>query len=88
MDIPEPGLGFNPQFLNPRLNSTRLPTTSSIALTLQPVYSRTAQSQGFSLNDFAAGALVNPPGSGLPASGFGASQGARYVVNQSNGGFL
>jgi len=91
MDIPEPGLmGYNPQFLNPRLNSTRLPTTSSITLTLQPVYSRSAQSQGFSLNDFAAGALVNPPGSGLPASGFGASQGARYVGSnsQSNGGFL
>lgn len=91
MDIPEPGLGaFNPQTRNYRLNSTRLPTTSSISLTLQPVYSRLSQSQGFSLNDFAAGALVNPPGSGLPTSAFGASQGTRNVRsgNKSNGGFL
>ena len=93
MDIPEPAItqqGYNPQFQNYRLNSTRLPTTSQITLGLQPVYSRLAQSQGFSLNDFASGALINPPGSGLPASGFGASQGARYVggSNTSNGGFL
>ena len=91
MDIPEPGLGpYNPQSQNYRLNSTRLPTTSSISLSLQPVYSRLAQSQGFSLNDFAAGALVNPPGTGLPSSSFGSSQGARFVGgnNRSNGGFL
>ena len=88
MDIPEPGLQYNPQNTNYRLNSTRLPTTSSIALTLQPVYSRLAQSQGFSLSDFAAGALVNPSGTGLPTSAFGASQTARYATNRPNGGFL
>jgi hypothetical protein len=90
MDIPEPGLSFNPQFQNYRLNSTRLPTTSAISLTLQPIYSRLAQSQGFSLNDFAAGALVNPPGSGLPATAFGASRPVTSVNpnNRSNGGFL
>ena len=91
MDVPEPGLGgYNPQFQNYRMNSTRLPTTSSISLSLQPVYSRLAQSQGFSLNDFAAGALVNPPGTGLPSSAFGSSQGTRYVNNngRASGGFL
>jgi hypothetical protein len=94
MDIPEPAItasGYNPQFQNFRLNSTRLPTTSQIQLTVQPVYSRAAQSQGFSLNDFAAGTLINPPGSGLPASAFGASRPATNVgVNgtRSNGGFL
>jgi hypothetical protein len=88
MDIPEPGLQYNPQNTNYRLNSTRLPTTSSISLTLQPIYSRLAQSQGFSLADFAAGALVNPSGTGLPSSAFGASQTARYATNRPNGGFL
>lgn len=91
MDIPEPSvtnLGGNPQYINYRLNSTRLPTTSTISLTVQPVYSRLAQSQGFSLQDFAAGALVNPTGSGLPSSSFGASQGKRLVKGGSNGGFL
>ena len=91
MDIPEPGVtnqGYNPQFQNYRLNSTRLPTTSSISLTLQPVYSRLAQSQSFSLNDFAAGALVNPAGTGLPSSAFGASQSPSYSTNKPNGGFL
>jgi len=91
MDIPEPGVpAFNPQFQNARLNSTRLPTTSTITLSLQPVYSRLAQSQGFSLNDFSRGALINPAGAGLPASAFGASQGTTSVNknNRSNGGFL
>ena len=91
MDIPEPGVpAHNPQAQNYRLNSTRLPTTSSITLTLQPVYSRLAQSQGFSLNDFAKGALVNPPGTGLPASAFGSSTGATNVpdTSRSNGGFI
>jgi len=93
MDIPEPratNTGYNPQFTNYRLNSTRLPTTSSITLTLQPVYSRYAQSRGFSLTDFAAGALINPGASGRPNTVFGATQGAKNVVsaNRTNGGFL
>lgn len=91
MDIPEPGVPpHNPQFQNYRLNSTRLPTTSSISLSLQPVYSRLAQAQGFSLSDFAKGALINPPGTGLPSSAFGSSTGASNVKNnnRSNSGFL
>jgi hypothetical protein len=89
MDIPEPGITFNPQFSNPVTNSTRLPTTSTVTLTLQPVYSRLAQSQYFSLNDFAAGALLNMPGGALPASGFGATVNARYVQGgRPNGGFI
>jgi hypothetical protein len=89
MDIPEPGLpNFNPQLTGARLNSTRLPTTSSVAVTLQPVYSRTAQSQNFSLQDFSNGALINPAGAGNPASAFGASHGAQYAKNNKNGGFI
>lgn len=92
MDIPEPSVtnkNYNPQFLNYRLNSTRLPTTSSISLTVQPVYSRLAQSLVFSLTDFAAGALVNPPGSGAPTSAFGSSQTQQLGVKGiANGGFL
>lgn len=92
MDIPEPGAtnkGYNPQFQNYRLNSTRLPTTSSITLTLQPVYSRVAQGIGFSLNDFAAGALVNAPGSAGAASSFGSSNKATNATKfKPNGGFL
>jgi hypothetical protein len=91
MDIPEPGItntGYNPQFQNYRLNSTRLPTTSQVTLSLQPVYSRLAQSQSFSLNDFAAGALVNPAGTGMPATAFGSSQNPRFATNRPNGGFL
>ena len=59
MDIPEPGLTYNPYIQNPVLNSTRLPTTSTVNVTLQPVYSRKAQSLNFNLNDFARGALIN-----------------------------
>jgi len=92
MDIPEPAVtrtGYNPQVMNRRLNSTRLPTTSQITLSLQPVYSRLAQSQSFSLNDFARGALINAPGRGLPASIFGATQPTRFGNNNNkNGGFL
>ena len=78
MDIPEPsftmGSGASPMTTNPKLVSTRLPTTSSISLTLQPVYSRYAQSQKFSLNDFAAGNLINSQATGTnpnPATAFG-----------------
>jgi hypothetical protein len=92
MDIPEPSItntGYNPQFQNYRLNSTRLPVTSQLQVTVQPIYSRLAQSQGFSLNDFANGALINPPSSGMPASAFGASAPARSATNfRPNGGFL
>jgi hypothetical protein len=98
MDIPEPAAtntGYNPQYQHYRLNSTRMPTTSSVTLTLQPAYSRYAQSQGFSLRDFASGALINSVGAGMPASGFGASQQAQYanrgpsaIKSSQNGGFL
>lgn len=98
MDIPEPAAtrtGYNPQFQNYRLNSTRMPTTSTMTIGLQPVYSRYAQSQGFSLSDFAAGALVNSSGAGLPATAFGATQQPQYANKGSNsikggqnGGFL
>jgi hypothetical protein len=89
MDIPEPGLpNYNPQLTGRRMNSTRLPTTSSMTVSLQPVYSRTAQSQNFSLQDFSNGALINPPGSGAPASAFGASHGSQYAGNNKKGGFL
>jgi hypothetical protein len=94
MDIPEPSVtntNYNPQTLNYRLNSTRLPTTSQITLSLQPVYSRASQSQGFSLSDFAAGALINAQGAAQPASAFGATQGTNSVsptVTRGNGGFI
>ncbi|CAB4129016.1 hypothetical protein UFOVP112_126 [uncultured Caudovirales phage] len=82
MDIPEPAVtntGYNPQTTNYRLNSTRLPTTSSISLMLQPVYSRLAQSTTFSLSQFAAGQLINQPSS---ATAFG------RTTSGANGGFL
>jgi len=88
LDIPEPGLGYDPTLTRPVLNSTRLPTLSTVALTLQPVYSRLAQSQGFTLNDFARGALVNAPGTGGAASSFGATQPATYGGKAGSGGFL
>lgn len=92
MDIPEPAAtnkGYNPQFQNYRLNSTRMPTTSTITLSLQPVYSRYATSQGFSLADFSAGALVNRSGAGMPSSAFGATQQpANATKSGQNGGFL
>jgi hypothetical protein len=90
MDIPEPSAVYDPRVNNYRLNNTRLPTTSTMSVTLQPVYSRLSQSQGFSLNDFARGALINKSGSANPASGFGATQ--PMITNPNgvkpNGGFL
>jgi len=89
MDIPEPAAtntGYNPQFTNYRLNSTRLPTTSQITVTLQPTYSRLSQSQNFSLNDFARGALINNVNGS--ASAFGATQNGRYAKGFKTGGFL
>lgn len=88
MDIPEPGI-INYSSNMPRLNSTRMPTTSSISLSLQPVYSRVAQSTAFSLEDFANGALVNRIGSAEPSSSFGASKPSKYANNNNkNGGFI
>lgn len=91
IDIPEPSAtasGYNPQYVSARLNSTRMPTSSTMVLSLQPIYSRSAQSQGFSLNDFARGALVNPVNSNNPATAFGASQKAGNAKFRPNGGFL
>jgi hypothetical protein len=88
MDIPEPGLNYNPYLTNPVLNSTRLPTTSTVSVTLQPIYSRLSQSQGFSLNDFARGALINSQGSGGAASSFGATQFPLNGGKPGAGGFL
>jgi hypothetical protein len=91
MDIPEPAVTATnyPTSQSRRLNSTRLPTTSAINITLQPVYSRTAQSRAFSLNDFAAGALINPRDTANQATAFGATQASRYANNNlKNGGFL
>lgn len=91
MDIPEPAVtlkAYNPQFQNFRLNSTRLPTTSTISLTLQPVYSRRAQSVGFSLNDFARGALINSPQGNPAVTAFGASQAPINGGATGVGGFI
>jgi hypothetical protein len=43
-------------------SSTRLPTTSQISITLQPVYSRKSLAEQFNLDDFAAGKLVQGKG--------------------------
>jgi hypothetical protein len=98
MDIPEPKVtlaGYNPQTMNYRLNSTRMPTTSTLTVSLQPVYSRMAQSQGFSLQDFASGALVNSSGVNPGITAFGASvdtmyanKGSNAIKGPQNGGFL
>jgi hypothetical protein len=91
IDVPEPyatNTGYNPQVTSARLNSTRLPTTSTVTVALQPVYSRVAQSQGFSLRDFSRGALVNAANSGNPATAFGASQKAGLAKFKPQGGFL
>ena len=47
---------------------TRLPTVSTIALTLQPVYSRSNVSDNFTLEQYAAGGLIQ--GSNSPRGGF------------------
>lgn len=88
MDIPEPGIGYNPYTQNPVLNSTRLPTTSTLSITLQPVISRLAQSQGFNLNDFSRGALINTINSTNPVTAFGATQTPLNGGAPGNGGFL
>lgn len=88
VDIPEPGLTYNPAVTNPVLNSTRLPTTSTIQLSLQPVYSRMAQSQKFTLGDFARGALINAPGSNSKSTAFGATNPPGFGGSAGNGGFI
>ena len=92
MNIVEPavtaGPYYNPQITDNTLNSTRLPTTSSLSITLQPVYSRAAQSQGFSLVDFSRGALVNPSGSNPAVTSFGSSVPRQFAKFPINGGFL
>ena len=47
---------------------TRLPTASSLAITLQPVYSRSNVSDNFTLESYAAGGLIQ--GSNAPRGGF------------------
>lgn len=88
LDIPEPGLAYNPFTTTPILNSTRLPTTSQLSITLQPVYSRLAQSQKFSLQDFSAGALINKAGQGGSATSFGATVKPRNGGTPGTGGFI
>jgi hypothetical protein len=91
IDIPEPSItktAYNPQLINYRLNSTRLPTTSTVMVSLQPVYSRLSQSQGFSLNDFARGALINAQGANGTVTAFGQTQGSTYTAGANRGGFL
>jgi hypothetical protein len=89
MDIPEPAVtntNYNPQTRAYRLNSTRMPTTSQITLSLQPVYSRASQSQGFSLTDFSAGALLNS--SSNPATAFSSTVAPNNATPTGNGGFI
>ena len=89
VDIPEPGMNFyNPRYINPVLNSTRLPTTSTISVTVQPVMSRYSQSQRFSLNDFARGALVNYADPNNPATKFGATTAPKNGGSAGPGGFI
>jgi hypothetical protein len=88
MDVSEPGFTYYPAIQNPRKTSTRLPTSSTVTVTVQPVYSRISQSQSFSLQDFANGALINQVGLGRPASAFGATRGTQVVKTPPVGGFL
>jgi hypothetical protein len=70
-DVPTNDDVFDRAGSNPVDLYTRMPTSSTISVTLQPVYSRLSQSQRFSLKNFANGDLINKKGSGMPASGFG-----------------
>lgn len=93
LDIPEPGItegagGYSPTTNSYRSNSTRMPTNSQLAITLQPVYSRLAQSQGFSLESFSQGALINRVGAAGAAWSGGASAGVGTINNSKNGGFI
>jgi hypothetical protein len=87
VEVPEPGLTYNPYVTNPILNSTRLPTTSTITLSLQPVYSRYSQ-LGFNLNDFSRGALINAKGSNPSVTGYGQTIKPMNGGTASSGGFL
>jgi hypothetical protein len=93
VNIPEPAvnsMGADPQITNYPTNSTRLPTTSTISLILQPVYSRTSQSGYFSLEDFARGSLIAKSGVNPEGNGFTNSQSGPYVPSSrpGNSGFL
>lgn len=88
IDVPEPGITYNPYVTNPVLNSTRLPTTSTITITLQPVFSRFSQSQRFSLNDFARGALINYADPTNPVTKFGSTTRPLNGGSPGSGGFL
>ena len=84
LDIPEPGItegagGYSPTTNSYRSNSTRMPTNSQLTVTLQPVYSRLAFSQG---------ALINRVGSAKAAWSGGASAGVGTINNSKNGGFI
>lgn len=61
LDVPAYGNPWVPMVMRgPK--STKLPTNSSISITLQPVFSRKDQTQKFSLKDFASGKLVGSNG--------------------------
>lgn len=86
INIPDPSVDTPFSSSSGVPEGTRLPTTSSIVLTVQPVYSRLAQSQMFSLNDFARGALLN--NSPTPATAYAKSIGPQFATSGLNGGFL
>jgi hypothetical protein len=52
------------QFQNITTN-TRVPTTSTITITLKPVYSRKGLHERFDLNKFAAGTLLQDKNKGF-----------------------
>ena len=88
LDVPEPRAtsgGYDPA--GSVLNKTRLPTTSQISISVQPIYSRNAQLK-FSLQDFANGSLINQAGAGLPATAFGATRAPNFGGVIPTGGFL
>jgi hypothetical protein len=91
IEVPEPAATrtrYNPQSVSYRLNSTRLPTKSTVTLSLQPVYSRLSQSQGFSLRDFSKGALINSPFANGGVTVYGTSQGGQWTTGGGPGGFI
>jgi len=53
-----------------RINSVRLPTASSLSITLQPIYSRTNIANNFSVQTFARGQLNNKTSTGAITGGF------------------
>lgn len=53
-----------------RINSVRLPTASTISVSLQPIYSRTNIANNFSVQTFARGQLNNKTSTGAITGGF------------------